>query len=149
MNRVILLGHVFTDLYVKQLENKPKCALFVLLTEEKWVDAKGTQKEIANWHKIVLFKPKLIDWCEQQLKKGAKIIVEGKLYNRRQKNKDGQNYYTSEVVIDYSYGHITNLSPLPVHQEDGVEGEDKIALQQASAQHPSSEHFYQLLEERH
>jgi single stranded DNA-binding protein len=138
MNRVILLGHLFTDPYIKQPEHKSRFAFFLLLTEEHWIDAKGVQKEILNWHKVVVFRSKLVDWCDQNLKKGAKVIVEGQLYNRKQNNKSGEAFYTSEVIIGHGYGHITSLSPLPVNQEDAADAEDKIALQRASAQHASS-----------
>jgi single stranded DNA-binding protein len=116
-----------------------------LLTEEHWVDAKGVQKEILNWHKVVVFRSKLVDWCEQNLKKGAKVIVEGQLYNRKHNNKSGDTFYASEVIIGHGYGHITPLSPLPVNQQDAADAEDRIAVQCATAQHPSSTHEFSSL----
>lgn len=85
----------------------------MIATNEHWVDAKGEKKSKTDWHKIVVFRPTLVDFCQRFLKKGANLVIEGKLSSRKYLNADGVEIRTNEIVIGSGYGFITNLSPLP------------------------------------
>ena len=138
MNRVILLGNVGKDPEIRASKSKVLMAVFTLATDTRWMDTKGEPKQKTDWHKVVVFKPKLVSWCEQYLKKGAKVIVEGQFHNRKQLTQDGEDFYSSEIVIGAGYGCITSLSPLPTDSQESEENEDRVAVQQASAQHSSA-----------
>src|SRR5687768_12207463 len=136
MNRVILIGNLGMDPVLRQSKTNDTFVVFTLATEEHWVNAQGEKQKRIDWHKVVVFRPKLIEWCCLYLKKGAKVVVEGTLCNHKYKNPEGQEFNASEIIIGRGYGHITCLSPLPRKKEEGSEAEDvqdRIAGQKASS----------------
>ena len=67
------------------------------------------QKENTSWHNIVVFNEGLVDVIEKYVKKGSKIYVEGELNTRKYQDKDGNDRYTTEVVLQ---GYNSNLTML-------------------------------------
>ncbi len=100
LNKVILLGNLGKDPEVKYMPNGNAVANITLATSETWNDkSSGEKKEKTEWHRVVFFG-KLAEIVGQYLKKGSKIYVEGKLQTRKWQGQDGQDRYTTEVVVD-------------------------------------------------
>ena len=85
-------------------------ASFSIATSKRWKD-KNTQeqKESTSWHNIVVFNEGLVDVIEKYVKKGSKIYVEGELNTRKYQDKEGNDRYTTEVVLQ---GYNSNLTML-------------------------------------
>ena len=81
-----------------------------LATSESWRDkASGERKEKTEWHRVVIFNKNLADVAEKYLRKGSKVYIEGKLQTRKWTDKDGQEKYSTEVVLQNFRGELTML----------------------------------------
>jgi single-strand DNA-binding protein len=109
INKVILVGNIGNDPEIKTMQSGDKVCNLSVATSESWKDkASGERKERTEWHRVVVFNQGLINVCENYLKKGAKIYVEGQLETRSWE-QDGQKKYTTEVVLRPYRGEITML----------------------------------------
>ena len=110
VNKVILLGNLGRDPEIRSLQSGSKMATFSIATSKRWKD-KNTQeqKDKTSWHNIVVFGDGLVDIIEKYVKKGSKIYVEGELQTRKWQDQDGNDRYTTEVVLQ---GYNSNLTLL-------------------------------------
>jgi single-strand DNA-binding protein len=110
VNKVILLGNLGRDPEIRSMQSGKKMASFSIATSKRWKD-KNTQeqKENTSWHNIVVFNEGLVDVIEKYVKKGTKIYVEGELSTRKYQDKDGNERYTTEVILQ---GYNSNLTML-------------------------------------
>ena len=110
VNKVILVGNLGKDPEVRSTQDGSKIVNLTLATSETWNDrASGEKKEKTEWHKVVIFNDRTADVAERFLKKGAKIYVEGSLQTRKWTDQQGQEKYTTEVVIGRFNGALTML----------------------------------------
>ena len=109
VNKVILIGNLGRDPEVRTMQNGGKVANLNLATSENWKDkATGERKEKTEWHRVVIFG-QLADIAERYLKKGSKVYVCGQLQTRKWTDKDGQEKYTTEVVLQGFNSELTML----------------------------------------
>ncbi len=100
VNKVILVGNLGRDPEIKQLPSGSSLANLSVATSENWRDkASGERKERTEWHRVVIFSEGLVRVCEQYLKKGSKVYLEGQLETRKWQDKDGNDRYSTEVVL--------------------------------------------------
>jgi single-strand DNA-binding protein len=100
VNRVILIGNLGKDPEIRQTGAGKTIANMSLATSESWRDKNsGERKEKTDWHRIVCFNEGLAKICEQYLKKGSKIFVEGSLQTRKYTDQAGVEKYSTEVVL--------------------------------------------------
>ena len=110
VNKVILVGNLGKDPEVRSTQDGSKIVNLTLATSETWNDrASGERKEKTEWHRVVIFNDRTADVAERFLKKGAKIYVEGALQTRKWTDQQGQERYTTEVVIGRFNGQLTML----------------------------------------
>lgn len=110
VNKVILIGNLGADPEVKSFQNGGKIANLRIATSESWKDkATGERKERSEWHNVVINGDGLVGVAERYLKKGSKVYVEGSLRTRKWQDKDGNDKYTTEVVIAGMGGTLTML----------------------------------------
>lgn len=110
VNKVILVGNLGADPEVRAFQNGGKVCNLRLATSEKWKDkASGEQRERTEWHSVVLKSDGLVSVAERYLRKGSKIYVEGQLQTRKWQDKNGQDRYTTEVVVGGFGGNLTML----------------------------------------
>lgn len=109
VNKVIIIGNVGKDPEIRNFPNGGKVANFSVATSESWKDkSTGERKERTEWHRISVMNEALVGIVEKYVKKGSKIYVEGKLETRKYE-KNGQEAYTTEIVIRSYGGEITLL----------------------------------------
>ena len=110
VNKVILLGNLGRDPEIRSTQSGSKMATFSMATSKRWKD-KNTQeqRDKTSWHNIVVFGDGLVDIVEKYVKKGSKIYVEGELQTRKWQDQDGNDRYTTEVVLQ---GYNSNLTLL-------------------------------------
>jgi single-strand DNA-binding protein len=115
INKVILIGNLGQDPDTRYMPNGNAVVNLSLATSEGYVDKEGQKVEKTEWHKVVMFG-KVAEVAGQYLTKGSKVYIEGKLQTRKWQNKDGQDVYTTEVVVDIS-GQMQMLDSKPEGQQ--------------------------------
>ncbi len=109
INKVILIGNLGADPEIRSMQDgRPVCNLRVA-TSENWKDkSTGERRERTEWHRVVIFNEGLCRIAEQYLKKGSKVYLEGQLQTRKWE-KDGQDHYSTEVVLQGFNSTLTML----------------------------------------
>jgi single-strand DNA-binding protein len=92
LNKVQLIGRCGKDPEIRSIADGAKVANFSLATSEKYKD-----KEVTEWHSIVLWKG-LAEVAEKYVHKGDLLYIEGKIRTRSWDDKDGNKRYTTEIV---------------------------------------------------
>ncbi len=110
INKVILVGNLGRDPEIRATQDGREIANLAIATSESWKDRNtGERKEKTEWHRVAIFNEGLVNICKNYLKKGAKIYLEGQLQTRKWTDKDGQEKYTTEVVLQGYNGNLTML----------------------------------------
>jgi single-strand DNA-binding protein len=110
VNKVILVGNLGRDPEVRTFQNGGKVCNLRIATSETWKDKQsGERKERTEWHSVAVFQEGLVRICEQYLKKGSKVYVEGKLQTRKWQDQSGADRYTTEIVLQGYDGALTML----------------------------------------
>jgi len=110
VNKVILVGNLGRDPEVRSTQDGTQIANLSLATSDTWRDKQsGERKERTEWHRVVIFNENLVKIAQQYLKKGSKIYIEGQLQTRKYTDKDGQEKYSTEVVLPRFRGELTML----------------------------------------
>ncbi len=110
VNKVILVGNLGRDPETRQMQDGNKIVHLSVATSERWKDRQsGEQREKTEWHRVVIFNERLADVAERFLRKGSKVYVEGALQTRKWTGNDGQERYTTEVVLQRFRGELTML----------------------------------------
>jgi single-strand DNA-binding protein len=110
VNKVILIGNLGKDPEIRSMQSGDKVASFSIATSENWKDkATGERKEKTEWHRISCFNQGLVKVIESYVKKGSKVYIEGQLETRKWTDKDGQEKYSTEVVLRPFRGELTML----------------------------------------
>jgi single-strand DNA-binding protein len=110
VNKVILIGNLGRDPEVRRLNSGEPVVNLRIATSETWKDkGTGERKERTEWHSVVIFNENLARVAEQYLKKGSKVYVEGQLQTRKWQDQQGQERYTTEVVLQRFRGELTLL----------------------------------------
>ena len=97
VNKVILIGNAGADPELRYTPGGTAVSNFSIATNESWTDSGGERKERTEWHRIVVWG-RLAEICNQYLRKGSKVYIEGKLQTRSWEGQDGVKRYTTEVV---------------------------------------------------
>lgn len=100
VNKVILIGNLGQDPETRYTPNGNAVVNLNLATDESYKDRQtGQMVPKTEWHRIVMFG-KIAEVAGQYLRKGSKVYIEGKLQTRKWQGQDGQDRYTTEVVVD-------------------------------------------------
>jgi single-strand DNA-binding protein len=110
VNKVILVGNLGRDPEIRRTQDGRPIANLSVATSESWRDkATGERREKTEWHRVVIFNEGLCRIAEQYLKKGMKVYLEGQLQTRKYTDKDGQEKYSTEVVLQGFNSQLTML----------------------------------------
>lgn len=139
LNKVTLIGNVGADPEVKSFQGGGQIVNLKLATSESWKDkSTGERVDKTEWHNIVVKSEGLCKVVSQYVKKGTKLYIEGKLETRKWKDKDGNDRYNTEIVLN---GFSSNLVILSGIQKDNADEDiqkyHKPAQRQANNPNPS------------
>jgi single-strand DNA-binding protein len=110
VNKVILVGNLGRDPEVRSLNSGDKVVNLRIATTESWRDKQsGERKEKTEWHSVVIFNENLARVAEQYLRKGSSVYIEGQLQTRKWQDQQGQERYTTEIVLQRYRGELTLL----------------------------------------
>jgi single-strand DNA-binding protein len=99
VNKVILVGRLGKDPETRYMTNGEAVTNATLATSENWKDKSGEKQEKTEWHNLVFYR-RLAEVAGEYLKKGAQIYVEGKIQTRKYQTKEGQERYTTEIIVN-------------------------------------------------
>ena len=120
VNKVILVGNLGADPEIRRTQDGRPIANLSIATSESWRDRNtGERREKTEWHRVVIFNEGLCKIVEQYLKKGSKIYLEGALQTRKWTDNNGQDRYSTEVVLQ---GFNSTLTMLDGRSEGGGGG---------------------------
>jgi single-strand DNA-binding protein len=110
VNKVILVGNLGADPEVRRTQDGRPIVNLRLATSDSWRDkSTGERKERTEWHRVVIFNENLCKVAEQYLKKGSKVYLEGQLQTRKWQDQQGQDRYSTEVVLQGFSSQLTML----------------------------------------
>jgi single-strand DNA-binding protein len=110
VNKVILIGNLGADPEVRQFQNGGQVCNLRIATSDTWKDKNtGERRERTEWHQVAIFSEGLVRIAQQYLKKGSKVYIEGKLQTRKWQDQNGQDRYSTEVVLQGYDGTLTML----------------------------------------
>lgn len=164
VNKVILVGNLGQEPEIRYMPNGGAVASISLATSESWRDKQtGENREVIEWHRIVLFG-KLAEVAGEYLRKGSQVYIEGQLRTRKWQDQSGQDKYTTEVVVNVGgtlqmLGGRTQSSgqqqysgnggqphqppsepePTPQSNSNGNKGNNKRGSQRNNAAQPASQ----------
>jgi single-strand DNA-binding protein len=111
VNKVILVGNVGQAPDIRSTQNGKEIANLTIATSESWKDKQtGENIQKTEWHKVSVFNEALVGLIKRYVVKGSKLYIEGQLQTRKWQDKDGQDRYTTEVVLQGYNGSITMLN---------------------------------------
>jgi len=110
VNKVILVGNLGADPEIRRMQDGRPIANLRVATTDSWRDKNtGERREKTEWHRVVIFSEGLTKVVEQYLKKGSRIYVEGQLQTRKWQDQQGQDRYSTEVVLQGFSSQLTML----------------------------------------
>ena len=114
VNKVIIVGNLGRDPESKSFQNGGKVVNLRIATSESWKDKNtGERKEQTEWHSVAIFNEALGGVAERYLRKGSKVYIEGQLKTRKWQDAQGQDRYSTEVVLQGFNGVLTMLDGAP------------------------------------
>ncbi len=110
VNKVILIGNLGADPEIRRTQDGKPIANLRIATSENWRDRNtGERRERTEWHRVVIFNEGLCKVAEQYLRKGAKVYIEGQLQTRKWQDQQGQEKYSTEIVLQGFNSVLTML----------------------------------------
>jgi len=119
VNKVILIGHLGGDPTVRFTQGGTAVANFNIATTERFNNRNGEREERTEWHRVVAWG-KLAEICQQYLKKGKQVYIEGRLQTRQWEDQQGQKKYTTEIVANnmQMLGRAGDVADVPSQDND-------------------------------
>ncbi|MGZ3218439.1 single-stranded DNA-binding protein [Paracoccus sp. T5] len=112
VNKVILIGNLGQDPELRSFQNGGKVANLRIATSDTWKDRNsGERREKTEWHTVAIQAEGLVKVCEDFLKKGSKVYIEGQLETRKWQDQSGQDRYSTEIVLRPFRGTLQMLDP--------------------------------------
>ena len=110
VNKVIIVGNLGADPEIRRTNQGSPIASMRIATSESWRDkSTGERREKTEWHTVTVFSEGLCKVIENYVKKGSKVYVEGQLATRKWQDKDGNDRYSTEIVLQGFNGTLTLL----------------------------------------
>lgn len=110
VNKVILVGNLGRDPESRSFQNGGKVVNLRIATSESWKDRNtGERKEKTEWHSVAIFNEGLANVAERFLRKGSKVYIEGQLQTRKWQDQQGQDRYSTEIVLQGFNSVLTML----------------------------------------
>jgi single-strand DNA-binding protein len=110
VNKVIIVGNLGRDPEIRRTGNGDPIVNLRVATSESWRDkSTGERREKSEWHSVVIFNEGLGKIAEQYLRKGSKVYLEGQLQTRKWQDQQGNDKYSTEIVLQRFRGELTLL----------------------------------------
>src|SRR4051812_28004590 len=114
LNKVMLIGNLGADPEMKYTPSGVPVTTFRVAVSRSWRTPEGENREETEWFRVVAWR-KLAEVCNEYLRKGSKVYIEGRLQTRKWQDQQGQDRYSTEVQAD-------EMMMLDGRQEGGYSG---------------------------
>lgn len=95
-----MIGNLGADPEIRHAQSGKAIANLRIATSETWRDKNtGEKREKTEWHSVVIFSEGLCKLAEQYMHKGSKVMVQGQLQTRKWQDKDGNDRYSTDIVL--------------------------------------------------
>jgi single-strand DNA-binding protein len=122
LNRATIIGNLGQDPESRVTQAGKTIVSFSIATTESWTDSRsGERREQTEWHRVVIFNEGLAIIAAKYLRKGSKVLVEGKLSTRKWTDQAGNDRYTTEIQLQPYNGILTFLDKKPADHADAGE----------------------------
>jgi single-strand DNA-binding protein len=99
VNKVLIIGNLGGDPELRHTASNVPVTNFTVATSESWTNKDGERQERTEWHRVVAWR-KLAEICNEYLRKGTQVYIEGKLQTRSWESQSGEKHYMTEVIAD-------------------------------------------------
>ena len=99
VNKVILIGNLGGDPELRHTSSNMPVVNFTVATNESWVNKEGTREERTEWHRVIAWG-RLAEICNEKLRKGSQVYIEGRIQTRSWEDQTGQKRYVTEIVTN-------------------------------------------------
>ena len=96
LNKAMIIGRLGVDPEIRYTQNNTAVANLSVATSDRYKDSNGEWQERTEWHRIVAWG-RLAEICQEFLKKGSQVFIEGPIQTRSWEDKDGQKQYMTEI----------------------------------------------------
>jgi len=139
VNKVIIIGNLGRDPEVRHTQGGAMIVSLTVATSEVWNDrTSGERREKTEWHRIVIFNERLGEVAERFLRKGRKVYLEGSLQTRKWTDQQGQERYTTEIVLTRFDGDLVMIDSNRGGDDENRYGPDERPSRNPAPQRPSS-----------
>ncbi|MDZ7715306.1 MAG: single-stranded DNA-binding protein [Balneolaceae bacterium] len=128
LNKAMIIGRLGQDPDVRYTQSNTAVANLSVATSERYKDSSGEWKENTEWHRVVAWG-RLAEICQEYLKKGSQVYIEGPIQTRSWEDKEGQKRYTTEIKA---------LTMTMLDSKGSGGGSDSVSKKPDSAQPVSS-----------
>src|SRR3990167_44509 len=98
-NKAIILGNVTADPEMRTTQSGQQVCTIGVATNRIWTDASKQRQQSNEFHSVVLWG-RLAEIASQYLKKGALVLIEGRIQTRSWDDKAGNKRYRTEIVAE-------------------------------------------------
>lgn len=109
VNKVILVGNLGQDPESRSFANGGEVVNLRIATSESWKDKDGNRQERTEWHSVAIFNENLAKVAKNYLRKGSKCYIEGQLQTRKWQDQNGNDRYSTEIVLQKFHGELVLL----------------------------------------
>ena len=140
VNKAVILGNVGDDPSIRYMPNGKAVANFTVATSESWKDQQGQKQERTEWHRCTAYD-KLAEIIGEYVKKGSKLYLEGKLQTRKWQDQQGQDRYTTEIIV--SEMQMLDGKPQQQGGQQAPQGQQQQQRQPQQQQAPQNNGYQQ------
>lgn len=128
VNKVMLLGRVGKDPEIRSMHSGSRVANFSVATSESWRDkSSGERKEKTEWHRITVWPENTVNVIEKYVRKGDLIMVEGSIETRKWTDQQGQERFSTEIVVKAFNGGVTLIGQTDNANRGGSSSSGRLA----------------------
>lgn len=129
INRVTIMGNVGRDPEIRSTQDGRRLANLSIATSETWRDRNsGERREKTEWHRVTVWPEKAVEIVEKYVRKGDMILIEGQLETRKWQDQQGNDRYSTEIVVQAFKGGITLIGRI---ERSNGNGSGRLAEREA------------------
>ena len=111
INKVILVGNLGKEPEVRISQFGKKMVTIQVATNTKWKDKEtNTDKQLVEWHRVIIYNEHLANFASEYLKKGAKVYVEGRIQTKKWTDNNGIEHKSTDICVPNVGGNLVILS---------------------------------------
>jgi len=119
-NQVTLVGHVGTNPEFRKTKNEQVFVKFSLATHESWKHKDGNWQTKTHWHNVSVWGQDMASVIFENIHKGNKVRLEGKLKSNEWTDKDGKKRTAYEIVLSKLFGSCLLMPSFKKEKEEEI-----------------------------